>query len=88
MSKRTLALIGATMVSLIYGVTFTIAKDVMPLYVNPYGFILLRVGGSVILFWLVWFFMPKEKIALNDFPRIAAAAFFGVALKCLLFLKG
>jgi drug/metabolite transporter (DMT)-like permease len=76
------------MVSLIYGVTFTIAKDVMPFYVNPYGFILLRVGGSVILFWLVWLFMPKEKIALNDFPRIAAAAFFGVALNMLTFFKG
>jgi drug/metabolite transporter (DMT)-like permease len=88
MSKRTLALIGATMVSLIYGVTFTIAKDVMLLYVNPYGFILLRVGGSVILFWLVWLFMPKEKIALNDFPTIAAAAFFGVALNMLTFFKG
>ncbi|HEX8576039.1 MAG TPA: DMT family transporter [Flavobacterium sp.] len=88
MSKRALALIGATIVSLIYGVTFTIAKDVMPLYVNPYGFILLRVGGSVILFWLVWLFMPKEKIALNDFPTIAAAAFFGVALNMLTFFKG
>lgn len=88
MSKRNLALIGATIVSIIYGVTFTIAKDVMPLYIDAYGFILLRVGGSVILFWLVWFFMPKEKIALNDFPRIIAAAFFGVAFNMLTFFKG
>ncbi|MGZ9734640.1 DMT family transporter [Flavobacterium sp. GNP002] len=88
MSKRNLALIGATLVSLIYGVTFTIAKDVMPLYIDAYGFILLRVGGSVILFWLVWLFMPKEKIALNDFPRIIAAAFFGVAFNMLTFFKG
>ncbi len=88
MSKRNLALIGATLVSLIYGVTFTIAKDVMPLYIDAYGFILLRVGGSVLLFWLVWLFMPKEKIALNDFPRIIAAAFFGVAFNMLTFFKG
>ncbi|OYU81444.1 MAG: EamA family transporter [Flavobacterium sp. BFFFF1] len=88
MSKRTAALIAATMVSLIYGVTFTIAKDVMPQYINPYGFIVLRVGGSVILFWLVWLFMPKEKIALGDFPRIIAAAVFGVALNMLTFFKG
>ncbi|HLF50794.1 DMT family transporter [Flavobacterium sp.] len=88
MSKRTLALIGATLVSLIYGVTFTIAKDVMPQYIDAYGFILLRVGGSVLLFWLVWLFMPKEKIALNDFPRIIAAALFGVALNMLTFFKG
>ena len=88
MSKRNLALIGATIVSIIYGVTFTIAKDVMPLYIDAYGFILLRVGGPVIIFWLVWLFMPKEKILLSDFPRIIAAAFFGVAFNMLTFFKG
>lgn len=88
MSKRNLALIGATIVSIIYGVTFTIAKDVMPLYIDAYGFILLRVGGSVLLFWLVWLFMPKEKIMRSDFPRIIAAAFFGVAFNMLTFFKG
>ena len=88
MSKRNLALIGATIVSITYGVTFTIAKDVMPLYIDAYGFILLRVGGSVIIFWLVWLFMTKEKILLSDFPRIIAAAFFGVAFNMLTFFKG
>ena len=88
MSKRNLALIGATIVSIIYGVTFTIAKDVMPAYIDAFGFILLRVGGSVLLFWLTWLFMPKEKIALGDFPRIIAAAFFGVAFNMLTFFKG
>ncbi|MFV8269186.1 DMT family transporter [Flavobacterium sp. GT2N3] len=88
MSKRNLALIAATIVSLIYGVTFTIAKDVMPLYIDAYGFIVLRAGGSLILFWIVWLFMPKEKIAFRDFPRIIAAAFFGVAFNMLTFFKG
>jgi drug/metabolite transporter (DMT)-like permease len=31
---------------------------------------------------------PKEKIAMEDFPRIIAAAFFGVALNMLTFFKG
>ena len=94
MSKRNIALIGATLVSLIYGVTFTIAKDVMPHYIDAYGFILLRVGGSALLFWGVWLIMrmlkigPNEKIALHDFPRIIACAFFGVALNMLTFFKG
>ncbi len=88
MSKRILALIGATLVSLIYGLTFTIAKDVMPLYIAPFGFIVLRVGGAVTLFWLVGFWGPKEKIALEDFPRIIAAAAFGVAINMLAFFKG
>ncbi|WP_264512051.1 DMT family transporter [Flavobacterium sp. N1719] len=88
MSKRAWALVAATLVSIIYGVTFTIAKDVMPQYVQPFGFIVLRVGGSVLLFWLLSFFGPKEKIALEDFPRIAAAALFGVAFNMLTFFKG
>lgn len=88
MSKRNWALVAATLVSIIYGVTFTIAKDVMPQYVAPFGFIAMRVGGSVVLFWMIAFLGPKEKIALNDFPRIIAAALFGVAINMLTFFKG
>ncbi|MGL2965472.1 DMT family transporter [Flavobacterium sp. XGLA_31] len=88
MSKRVWALLAATMVSLIYGVSFTIAKDVMPVYVQPFGFILLRVMGATVLFWGISVFGPKEKIALKDFPRIVAAALFGVALNMLTFFKG
>lgn len=94
MSKRTLALVAATIVSIIYGMTFTIAKDVMPKYVDAYGFIILRVGGATILFWMAWLFsrntkeIRDEKIDKKDFPRIIWAAFFGVALNMLSFFKG
>ena len=88
MSKRTIALIGATIVSLIYGLTFTIAKDVMPAYINPFGFIVLRVFGATVLFLIVSLFFKTEKIQRQDFPRIIACAFFGVALNMLTFFKG
>jgi drug/metabolite transporter (DMT)-like permease len=88
MSKRNWALLAATLVSIIYGVTFTIAKDVMPKYVEPFGFILMRVGGSMLLFWMITPFFTSEKIEKQDFPRIIAAAFFGVALNMLTFFKG
>ena len=88
MSKRNLALIGATIVSLIYGLTFTVAKDVMPTYINAYGFILLRVFGATVLFWIVSLFIKTEKIEKQDFPRIITCAFFGVALNMLTFFKG
>ncbi len=88
MDKRFWALIAATIVSLIYGVTFTIAKDVMPHYVMPFGFIVMRVGGSVLLFWLASFMGPKERIARHDWGRIIACAFFGVAFNMLTFFKG
>lgn len=94
MSKRILALIGATLVSIIYGLTFTIAKDVMPDYIQPFGFIVVRVGISTILFWIAAYLMnaakliPFEKISTSDFPRIAVAAFTGVAFNMLTFFKG
>jgi drug/metabolite transporter (DMT)-like permease len=94
MNKKTLALIAATIVSVIYGITFTIAKDVMPQYIDAYGFIIIRVGGATILFWLAWLLSRKsaaireEQIDPKDYLRIVAAAFFGVALNMLSFFKG
>ncbi len=88
MSTRNWALLGATFVSVIYGLTFTIAKDVMPIYVKPFGLILIRVLGACFLFWLVSFFTIKEKIEKKYFPIIFAAAIFGVVLNQLTFFKG
>lgn len=88
MNSRSWALVCAWIVAIIYGVTFTIAKDVMPKYVDAYGFIVLRVGGATLLFWLFSFLGPKEKIATKDFLRIAVCAFFGVAFNMLTFFKG
>lgn len=88
MSKRTWALIAAWCVAIIYGVTFTIAKDVMPKHIAPFGFIFLRVGGTCLLFWIATLFVKTEKIEKSDFPRIIAASFFGVAFNMLTFFKG
>ena len=85
MIRRNYAYISATLVSILYGVTFTIAKDEMPNYVMPFGFILLRVFGATVLFWAFAFLGPKEKIAWVDFPRIFFAAIVGVALNMLTF---
>lgn len=88
MNSRAWALVAATLVSIIYGVTFTVAKDVMPTYVAPYGFIVMRVGGSVVLFWLLTLFVKTEKIYKKDFLRIIACSFFGIAFNMLTFFKG
>jgi Ca-activated chloride channel family protein len=46
MSRRTLALFAATLVSIIYGVTFTIAKDVkLQIYFNPNQIATYRLIG-------------------------------------------
>ena len=85
---RKVALLFALIATAIYGVSFTVAKDVMPVYVKPYGFIVMRVSGATILFWITSLFIAKEKINQQDFIRIFFAAIFGVALNMLTFFKG
>jgi drug/metabolite transporter (DMT)-like permease len=75
-------------VNIIYGANYSIAKEVMPAYVQPFAFVMMRVGGALILFWIVSALFIREKIDKKDLPRIALLAVCGVACNQLLFLKG
>ena len=88
MRSRNIAFLLAFLAALIYGVSFTVAKEVMPTYVQPFGFILLRVLGATILFWIVGIFLKNEKIETQDYPRLLLGALFGIALNQLSFFKG
>ncbi|WP_108808079.1 DMT family transporter [Aquimarina spinulae] len=88
MDKRTAALLAAFGASLIYGINHTLAKGVMPTYIKPFGFILLRVVGAALLFWLASIWAPKQKIERNDWPRVVACTVFGMAINMLMFFKG
>jgi len=80
-----LAALGATT---IYGLNHSIAKGVMPEYVQPFGFIMLRVIGATILFWGISFLGPKEKIARKDYRHFVLCAIFGMGFNMLAFFKG
>ena len=88
MKSRNIAFLLAFLAALIYGVSFTVAKEVMPLYIRPFGFILIRVLGAALLFWTVGIFLKKEKIETQDYPRLLLGALFGIALNQLSFFKG
>ncbi|WP_417236237.1 DMT family transporter [Bizionia paragorgiae] len=89
MKFRVWALIAAFTVQLLYGLNFTFAKDVIAGgYVTPFAFIIFRVGGATLLFWLFSSMGPKEKILRKDFLTLFFAAVFGVATNMLLFFKG
>lgn len=88
MSKRHLALLAAFAASFIYGVNHSLAKGLMPTYIGPYGFIMLRVLGAAVLFWVTSLFFPKEKIDRKDWSRIFLCAVFGMTLNMLMFFKG
>ena len=88
MNNRTLALLAALIATSIYGLNHTIAKELMPTYIKPFGFIFLRVLGASILFWIVGFWGPKERIDKKDWKRIVLCAFFGMVINMLMFFKG
>ncbi|MEC3966643.1 DMT family transporter [Flagellimonas halotolerans] len=88
MSKRTLAILAAIGATVIYGINHTLAKGVMPTHVKPFGFIFLRVGGAAMLFWLISFFGPKEKIEKRDWGRMLACSILGMSINMLSFFKG
>src|SRR5690554_7107289 len=88
MDRRLVALLAATATETIYGINHTVAKGLMPHIIQPYGFIVLRVGGAAILFWTLSFFTKSEKIDKQDWWRIGACAVFGMVLNMLMFFKG
>lgn len=88
MNKTLQAHIALIIVNVIYAANFSIAKEVMPSYIQPFAFVLMRVGGALVLFWLVSALFIKEKVDKKDLPYMALLAVFGVALNQLLFLKG
>ena len=88
MDKRTLAMFAALGATLIYALNHTIAKDVMPTYIQGFGFIGIRLIGATIAFWLIGLLMPKQHIDKADRWAFLRAAFFGMAINMLAFFKG
>jgi len=88
MSKRHLAFLAAFGASFIYGVNHTLAKDLMPTYIGPYGFIMLRVLGAAVLFLITSFFVPTQRIERKDWWRLVVCALFGMTINMLMFFKG
>ena len=80
-----IALFGA---NLIYAFNYGYAKDVMQGgFVPPFTFILFRVVGAVILFWITSLFF-YQKIDKKDLWRFALCGFFGVTANQLMFFSG
>jgi drug/metabolite transporter (DMT)-like permease len=88
MSNRAPALLAATAATSIYGINHTLAKGLMPDHIQPFGFIMLRVGGAAIIFWLIGLFQNDRMIQREDIVRLIAASVFGMVINMLLFFKG
>lgn len=88
MNKTLTAHISLLIANLIYALNFTIAKDVMPNFILPSAFILLRVIGALFLFSFSYFLFFFQKIEFKDILRFAICGLFGVAINQLFFFEG
>jgi drug/metabolite transporter (DMT)-like permease len=76
-------------VAIIHGINYTVAKEVMPAYIGPYGFIVLRQAFAVLSFFLIDLFLSgQNKPTSTDWKLIIVSSFFGAALNMLTFFKG
>jgi len=80
-----IALVGS---NLIYAINYLFAKDVMPEYISPSGFILFRVIGACIIFNFIHLLWIKERLLKIDFLYLIICALFGVIINMLCFFEG
>ena len=74
--------------NIIYALSYDISKHVLATHIPPFAFILIRVTGALMLFWLLYLILPKERISRKDVPLLVACGIFGVAANQLLFFEG
>lgn len=88
MNARWLPVVALLIVNLLYGANYTIAKAAMPEYILPFGFILLRVSVSVVLFHITLAFFNWRLPDRKDIPRFILCGFLGIAANQLMFFQG
>ncbi|MCB9196932.1 MAG: DMT family transporter [Flavobacteriales bacterium] len=75
-------------VNVIYALSYGFSKDIMPSIIPPFAFILIRVIGATLLFWLLVPFTKFEKIQKSDIGLFLLCGLFGVAANQLMFFEG
>ncbi len=90
MDKKLLAHLGLAGTNLFFAVNLSAAKYLTANnFMQPFGMNVIRVGVSVLLFWLLFLFSPSQKkIDRKDTGRFILCALTGIAINQMLFLKG
>lgn len=88
MSRSLLGHLAILIANLIYGINYTVAKEVMGTYIQPFGFILLRVTGTIALIWTTALLFVNEKVAKKDHRLLLLCGLTGVGINQMLFFWG
>jgi len=75
-------------VNLIYAGNYTIAKFVMPQYISPGAFVVMRAFVGASTFFIIHSLWIREKIEMSDWYKLILCGAFGVAINQMMFFKG
>jgi drug/metabolite transporter (DMT)-like permease len=85
----TKAHIAVLLTNFFFATNLSLVKHISPAMIGPYGVNLLRVGITLVLFWLLWAFSKQDAgIDKKDIPRFVGCALTGVVINQMLFIKG
>src|SRR6185436_9168376 len=96
MKPVTKAHIAVLCTNLFFAANYSMVKYISPSLVKPFALNILRVGVSLLLFWLFWFWNKsfssekavKAGIQKKDLGLFFLCALAGVGLNQTLFIKG
>ena len=88
MNKTVLAHFALFSANLIYALNYIVAKDVMPTFITPSSFVLMRVIGAFVFFFTIYIFCIRQKIEIRDIYYLFFCALFGVVINMMFFFEG
>jgi len=91
MNVQTRAHIGVLFTNFFFALNLSLVQFVSPEPIGPYGVNLFRVGGSLLLFWMMALVTRSKEdkpIRQQDWMRLALCGFTGIFLNQTLFIKG
>jgi drug/metabolite transporter (DMT)-like permease len=91
MNPQSRAHIGVLFTNFFFALNLSLVQFISPEPLGPYGVNLFRVGGSLLLFWMVASInrsAEEKPIRKKDWGRLALCGFTGIFLNQTLFIKG
>jgi drug/metabolite transporter (DMT)-like permease len=89
LKPETKAHIAVLSTNLFFAINFSLVKYISPALIKPYAVNILRVGVSLILFWLLWTMSDvKPHIKKKHWGRFFLCGLTGIAINQMFFIKG
>jgi drug/metabolite transporter (DMT)-like permease len=89
LQPTTRAHIAVIFTNIFFAINYSVVKYISPSHVGPYGLNIIRVGVSLILFWLLWSLgKTGAGIRKEHWGRFLLCGLTGVAINQMLFIKG